>query len=595
MTTLSQEEIQAILAPLDTYYAATSTEFSIGLQNFQSIRQYTKIPLAPITLIYGQNSAGKSAIHDAFIFIHDFLSNKSIPRNYLSRWANRQRFNRLLSKGYVGRADDVVISIDSYGWNPWVAGASSINTGNLVLSTLWNEDSKEPHKFHLRFHFADGDRHRGWFIRELHLRFGADEFIHYQHHEVSDENQSGCLSISTKHPLYSIIGKLCGKTLYQMAEDCRFCNGEFELTDNWLRFKDVRMNDFALEWLCDAIFSKLEYDGHVFFEDYHTANTLRALLSGMIEIPSSIVARVTELESVPPLRPVPTKSEVCFRIHPFDKDDNAWKKLAIDIRNEQVGYLGESLRPGFEDNRPFLSIPCIEYVNHVLQHPLFLNTGYKVVGECRFLLSSQQIEEITNDTNDNIGYWGHFIDAEVTLKLKYVPENFTVEIEDVGVGISQVIPVLCAISDAYRVYIHQPELHLHPKQQSHLGDLFIERVNREFLDKESYDQLSQELYDEYGREPYTEQDWKPHRTLIIETHSEHILLRILRRIRETNRSDIKSKLFGFTAEQLCVLYVDKDENGDSQVMRLRVTENGEFIDRWPHGFFTERDADLFDE
>jgi predicted ATPase len=88
---------------------------------------------------------------------------------------------------------------------------------------------------------------------------------------------------------------------------------------------------------------------------------------------------------------------------------------------------------------------------------------------------------------------------------------------------------------------------------------------------------------------------EPERHFFIETHSEHILLRILRRIRETNRSDIKNKLFGFTADQLCVLYVDKDEKGDSQVSQLRVAENGEFIDRWPHGFFTERDADLFDE
>ena len=45
----------------------------IGLQNFQGIRGYTKIPLAPITLLYGQNSAGKSSIHDVFHFIKVLL------------------------------------------------------------------------------------------------------------------------------------------------------------------------------------------------------------------------------------------------------------------------------------------------------------------------------------------------------------------------------------------------------------------------------------------------------------------------------------------------------------------------------------------
>jgi hypothetical protein len=463
-TTPSHEEIQAILAPLNAYYAATPLEFSMGLQNFQSIRQYTKIPLAPITLIYGQNSAGKSAIHDALIFLHDFLSNKLIPQGYLDRWANRKRINSPLSKGYIGRADDVIISINAYGWNSWNTEASSINTGKMVLSALWNEKNKEPHKFQLRFHFAYGEHskyHEGWFIRELHLIFGADEFIHYQHHEVSDENQRGCLSINTKHPLFSIIGQLCGKTFDQMAEDCEFCNGEFELTDKWLRFKDVQMSDCALGWLYDDDFSGLDNYESVLSDGYYTANTLRDLLSGMIDIPSAISARFAKLESVPPLRPVPTKSEACFRISSSDSflnDDQAWKMLAIEIRDGQLGYLGENLRPDFRDGYEG-GILLLDYVNHILQHPLFLNTGYEVVGECRFLLSAQKINEIKNDTNDGISYWGQFIDSEVTLKLKYVPENFTVEIEDVGVGISQIIPVLCTISSAYRSYIHQPELH----------------------------------------------------------------------------------------------------------------------------------------
>ncbi|MGZ8189932.1 MAG: AAA family ATPase [Methylococcaceae bacterium] len=579
--TISQEEIHEILAPLDAYYAATPLEFSIGLQNFQSIRQYTKIPIAPITLIYRQNSAGKSAIHDALIFLYDFLSNKSIPQDSLDRWANRKRINSLLSNGYIGRAEDVIISINVYGWNSWDTEASPINTGKMVLSTLWNEKSKEPHKFQLRFHFAYGEHsgfHVGWFIRELHLIFGADEFIHYQHLEVSDENQRGCLSINIKHPLFGIIGQLCGKTFDQMAEDCEFCNGEFEMTDKWLRFKNVGMSDCALEWIYDANFNGLDCHESELSDEYHTANTLRDLLSGMIEIPSAISARFAKLESVPPLRPVPTKSEACFRISSSDRNtDKAWKSLSIEIRDEQIGYLGNSLRPHIDKHCEDGGVQ-LDYVNHALQHPLFLNTGYEVVGECRFLLSAQKINEIKNDTNDYISYWAQFVDSEVTLKLKYVPENFTVEIEDVGVGISQIIPVLCTIYNAYRSYIHQPELHLHPKQQSHLGDVFIERIN-------------DELYGEWR----IEHDDKPERFFFIETHSEHILLRILRRIRETNRSDIKNKLFGFTADQLCVLYVDKDKNGDSQVMRLRVAENGDFIDRWPHGFFTERNADLFDE
>jgi hypothetical protein len=242
MTTLSHEEIQAILAPLDEYYAATPSEFSIGLQNFQSIRQYTKIPTAPITLIYGQNSAGKSAIHDAFIFLNDFLSNKSIPES-LDRWANRQRINRPLSKGFVGRADDVVISIDAYAWGSGCFEESSVEAGQVVLSTLWGRsEGEEPHKFQLRFHFNaenydDENFSSQWFLREFHLFIGADEFIHYQHLDGSEKNNvrfgQGYLSVNTKHLLFAILGQLWGQTIDEMAKVSEFCNGEFELIISW--------------------------------------------------------------------------------------------------------------------------------------------------------------------------------------------------------------------------------------------------------------------------------------------------------------------------------------------------------------------------
>jgi hypothetical protein len=45
-------------------------------------------------------------------------------------------------------------------------------------------------------------------------------------------------------------------------------------------------------------------------------------------------------------------------------------------------------------------------------------------------------------------------------------------------------------------------------------------------------------------------------------------------------------------EDLAVIYVDRNESNESVIQLLRVDEDGEFIDRWPHGFFTERRAEL---
>ena len=64
-------------------------------------------------MVYGQNSAGKSTIHDAQQFIHGFFSgewNCKTTAEYLDRWANHNRQSESLTKGYLGEADDVVIS-----------------------------------------------------------------------------------------------------------------------------------------------------------------------------------------------------------------------------------------------------------------------------------------------------------------------------------------------------------------------------------------------------------------------------------------------------------------------------------------------------
>ena len=45
-------------------------------------------------------------------------------------------------------------------------------------------------------------------------------------------------------------------------------------------------------------------------------------------------------------------------------------------------------------------------------------------------------------------------------------------------------------------------------------------------------------------------------------------------------------------DDISVLYFDGKPDGTTVVSELRVSEAGEFLDRWPRGFFTDRDADL---
>lgn len=112
------------------------------------------------------------------------------------------------------------------------------------------------------------------------------------------------------------------------------------------------------------------------------------------------------------------------------------------------------------------------------------------------------------------------------------------------------------------VVVEQPELHIHPAIQVALGDLFIEQVRK-----------SSDL------------------TLILETHSEHLMLRLLRRIRETGEKTVPEDK-SLKPEELSIYFIEQGDEGISCHF-IRVDQEGDFIDRWPKGFFNERVKELY--
>ncbi len=136
---------------------------------------------------------------------------------------------------------------------------------------------------------------------------------------------------------------------------------------------------------------------------------------------------------------------------------------------------------------------------------------------------------------------------------------------DVGIGISQVLPVLVTAyaSRDLIVAMEQPEIHLHPALQAELGDVFIEGALGERRNM-----------------------------FILETHSEHLILRLLRRVRETASGELPPRALPLKPDDLAVVYV-QPEKGGSRVIDIPVTPEGDFADRWPSGFFAERAKELF--
>ena len=71
--------------------------------------------------------------------------------------------------------------------------------------------------------------------------------------------------------------------------------------------------------------------------------------------------------------------------------------------------------------------------------------------------------------------------------------------------------------------------------------------------------------------------------MIVETHSEHLILRLLRRIRETEKGTAEAHR-QLRTHDMAVYYIQQ-EDGCSTARRIDVDVKGEFIQPWPDDFF----------
>ena len=136
------------------------------------------------------------------------------------------------------------------------------------------------------------------------------------------------------------------------------------------------------------------------------------------------------------------------------------------------------------------------------------------------------------------------------------PNSAEVLITDVGFGVSQVLPILVLCYYAPKgatLIFEQPEIHLHPSVQAGLADIFIEVIKTRNIQ------------------------------IIIESHSEHLLRRLQRRIAEEKD--------GFTNDDAALYFCKMDDQGDSELVPLEIDTYGN-ICNYPDGFFGDEMGDL---
>lgn len=167
---------------------------------------------------------------------------------------------------------------------------------------------------------------------------------------------------------------------------------------------------------------------------------------------------------------------------------------------------------------------------------------------------------------EQVGYWLKQMKLVDSFMLEPLAENRKVYelrvktrqggpqvlITDVGFGVSQILPVLVLcyyVPEGSIILLEQPEIHLHPSVQADLADVLIDVVNNRNVQ------------------------------IIVESHSEHLLRRLQRRIAEEE-----------LAPEKAALYFCRIEGGESWIERLHLDLFGN-ITNWPQDFWADEMAD----
>lgn len=150
------------------------------------------------------------------------------------------------------------------------------------------------------------------------------------------------------------------------------------------------------------------------------------------------------------------------------------------------------------------------------------------------------INIIKNDEYSSfINSWMNYINlGEISLdnrqkdliKVKIGRQN----IADVGFGVSQVLPILTEglyLSPNQTLLLEQPEIHLHPKMQMRIADFLLSLCIQ-------------------------------NKSIIVETHSDHFINRIVRRYMEDEKLRSKIKIY----------FIDKNSSGISKIESVNVDE-----------------------
>ena len=544
----------------------------ITISNFKSIGGEQRIDFRPITLLFGPNSAGKSTVLQALQFMRELLERGNVdPDRTIAggESVDLGGFRNLVPHHDVGKpvtirvdftpGDDplprygqiIVDEEESSDLRKDLAdnGIGAVESAWIKIACRWDEETHQP-----------------WITRyEIGLNGQRMAEISTQPLHVP------CITfLDFDHPIFDRFDETEGVTAEDQggmrAELKAMANNIFLDPDSispvagiqlWLDSEDSPIPDFSQPLpIADDI---------VDVEDRPTFELLSLIVSQILVGTGALLLReLRKIRYLGPIRSVPPRNFVP-RTSP---DEARWASglAAWDLLYSRYDHQAQSGDAFIKD------------VSRRMSAADELGLGYSIELAQVYELREDSIlmSHLRAIAADRDSYSGElFTDplrrelARLQPRRKLILQDEINDTEvkphDIGVGISQVIPVVVGALDAKcsLFAVEQPELHIHPRIQCNLGDVFASEAGK-----------------------------GDGRVFLIETHSEHLILRLLRRIRETTENELPPGKPPLTPDQVAVYYVQGGADG-MQVTEIPITPDGDFTKQWPDGFFEEREEELF--
>ena len=580
---------------------------AVEIENFKAIGRRMRVDLRPITLLFGNNSAGKSTILHALCYAHEVLSHRNVDARKTELGGDQidlGGFRQFVHGHDLDRTLRLRFELNLEGWAIPVPLVEMLGTRirattrmpdgrefkSLLMATPDDPDVpaypiRGLHSFFLPHDFSTETK-KGWV--ELTVRWDrARDKALVNSYEVGinglligrmQERTAGAVELlaNLAHPLLGLGEE--AQTIGTPAGADRVGEASGSAADEWLcRRLVVRGLETPIPKWNELLILGPDDVSKEHVQLFEKIDELASM--AIVGLGISVRDELRELRYLGPLRDVHPHAHLESGRSGAARWANgsaAWKLLNDDaahdaalVRDTSNWLSGKDrLDTGYKLQTP--SVVELPGDEPLVARILDSNQREKEGGDSK--LSGPEAVESPGDivrTADP-----SLVDAlvdrirnAVRKRVRLVSTRIgqPVRTFDIGVGVSQILPVVVAALDPLRpgvTAIEQPELHVHPKMQVDLGDLFAQGLGHGGI-------------------------------FLLETHSEHLLLRIMRRMRQTSDGTLPEGAPRLRPEDVAVFLVEPD-GAETLVREMPLNERGELVEAWPGGFFEEDMREIFD-